>query len=160
MFTTLLVLISAWQAQGAPAGQGKPDFTWKLDLGKSDFGEIPAPASQTDAIASKGEELKIVSMSEGQNGTHPYTHVLKVDGTETPSPIDDSAPSVSFRVVSANAEWEAAALVLTELIRVQDSPGTLRSIYTLSPDGKVLTKSMQITTQMGEFAARAVFDRQ
>jgi hypothetical protein len=161
-FTALLVLVSVGQAQGAPARQDKPEFTgtWKLNLGKSDFGQIPPPASQTDVIALKGDELKIVSASEGPDNTRNYTLMLKVDGSETSSPIVNSAPDASFQVVSAKAERQAATLVLTEQLRVQGSPGSLRSIYTLSPDGKVLTKSTQITTEMGEFAATAVFDRQ
>jgi hypothetical protein len=162
LFTALLLLISVGKAQGAPATQDKPEFagTWKLNLGKSTFGQIPPPASQTDVIALNGDELKIVSASEGPNGTRNYTLTLKLDGSETSSPVGNATPDASFQVVSAKAEWQAATLVLTEQIRVQGSPGTLRSIYALSPDGKTLTKSTQITTEMGEFAASAVFDRQ
>lgn len=156
LFTALLLSISVGQAQDKSEFTG----TWKLNLGKSDFGQIPPPASQTDVIALNGDELKIVSASEGPNGTRNYTLTLKLDGIETSSPVVNATPDASFQVVGAKAEWQAATLVLTEQIRVQGSPGTLRSIDTLSPDGKVLTKSTQITTEMGEFAATAVFDRQ
>jgi hypothetical protein len=62
--------------------------------------------------------------------------------------------------VSSKGEWKGTALALTQKIIVQGSPGTLKATYTLSPDGKVLTKSTHLAVAMGEFDARLVFDKQ
>jgi hypothetical protein len=93
-------------------------------------------------------------------GSQDYTFSVKADGIETPFPANALPADTPFKIVSTSAKWDGPALVVTEKTSFQDSPGTLTATYTLSPDGKVLTKDSKINASMGEFDMKAVYDKQ
>ena len=55
---------------------------------------------------------------------------------------------------------DGASLILTQRITYQGGAGTLKSTFTLSPDGKTLTRVMHISVDQGEFDTTSVFDKQ
>jgi hypothetical protein len=140
--------------------QAKPSFagTWKLNLQKSDLGQM-APNSETYTVAQTVEEIKVTVDSDSQMGKIDFTFAAKLDGTETPLAADAFPADSPFRILTSKAEWQGSSLVITQTTSFQDSKGTLTSTYTLSDDGKVLTKATHIKFDQGEFDAKSVYDK-
>ena len=159
VFGALAVPLS--QAQAAPAA-GTPNLagTWNIDIAKSDFGQAPAPTKQSEVITQNGNDFTFQITQVSDYGTPNYTFSVKADGTETPFPANAMPADAPFKILSTSAKWDGPALVLTQKTSFQDSPGTLTATYTLSPDGKVLTKDSKIAASMGEFDMKAVYDKQ
>ena len=142
------------------AGQAKPNFagTWKLNLQKSDLGQM-APDSETYTVAQTDTEVKVTIASESQFGKMNYTFAAKLDGTDTPLAADAFPAESPFRILTSKAEWQGSALVITQTTSFQDAKGTLKSTYTLSDDGKVLTKATHVTFDQGDFDSKSVYDK-
>ena len=149
-------------AQTGAIHQAKPDFTgtWKLNVAKSDFGEAPQPVSETDVLTQTGDMLKVSIASESERGKRNYVYSVKLDGTDTPFPSDAFPAGSPFKILSSKAEWQGASLVITQTTTFQDAKGTLKATYTLSADGKVLTKATHISMEMGDFDTKSVFDKE
>ncbi|HEY4380380.1 MAG TPA: hypothetical protein VGN01_08555 [Acidobacteriaceae bacterium] len=155
MFGAIATLAIAQTA--APA---KPNFagTWKLNLQKSDLGQI-APDKETYTVTQSDAELTVAIASEGQFGKMNYSFSAKLDGTDTPVAADAFPADSPFRILTSKAEWQGSSLVVTQTSSFQDSKGMLTSTYTLSDDGKVLTKATHIKFDQGEFDAKSVYDK-
>src|ERR1035441_8219318 len=111
--SVLVMLASLAGFCGAePAGQAKPNFsgTWKLNLQKSDLGQM-APTSETDTIAQTADEFKIEVASESQRGKRDTTSTAKLDGTDTANPAAANSP---FQILSTKATWLGSSLVITD----------------------------------------------
>jgi hypothetical protein len=134
--------------------------TWKLNLDKSEFGQIPPPSSETDVFTQNANDLKIAISSDNERGKEVYTIPLTIGGDETPTPKDAFPDSAEFKILSSKGEWQTGTLVVLQKISYQGGAGTIRSIYTLSLDGKVLTKESHISLDLGEFDYKTVFDKQ
>jgi hypothetical protein len=141
------------------AATTKPNFagTWKLNLQKSDLGQM-APESETYTVSQTADEVKIAIASAGQFPIN-YTFAAKLDGTDTPIAADAFPADSPFRILTSKAEWQGAALVITQTSSFQDAKGSLVSTYTLSEDGKVLTKATHIKFDQGEFDSKSVYDK-
>jgi len=141
-------------------GQAKPNFagTWKLNLQKSDLGQM-APNSETYTVAQTDTEVKVTIDSDSEFGKINYTFAAKLDGTDTPLAADAFPADSPFRILNSKAVWQGASLVITQTTSFQDTKGTLTSTYTLSDDGKLLTKATHIKFDQGEFDAKSVYDK-
>jgi hypothetical protein len=143
-----------------PASQPKPNFagTWKLNLQKSDLGQM-APESETYTVTQTDTEVKITIVSDSQFAKLNYTFAAKLDGTETPLAADAFPADSPFKILTAKAEWQGSSLVITQTSSFQDNKGTLTSTCTISDDGKVLTKATHIKFDQGEFDSKSVYDK-
>ena len=157
IFTVLAGLATVCIAQ--TTDQAKPTLagTWKLNLQKSDLGQM-APESETYTIAQTSDEVKITIASAGQFPIN-YSFSAKLDGTDTPLAADAFPADSPFKILSSKAEWQGTSLVITQTTSFQDAKGTLKSTYTLSGDGKVLTKATHITFDQNAFDAKSVYDK-
>jgi hypothetical protein len=63
---TFLLTLTAFTV----VAQQKTDFsgTWKLNIAKSDFGPLPAPASRTDVVTHKDNSLSDKVTQESAEG--------------------------------------------------------------------------------------------
>jgi hypothetical protein len=141
----------------------KPNLvgTWKVNLSKSDYGMIPPPNSRTDVIEQKGDDFKITSDSDLSSGKEHYVLNFTADGKEVTVPPDSpNAHLGAFTLKKLKAEWNGASLVVTEIGTIMDMDGTLKNVYTLLPDGRVLTNASHITLPMGEMDVNFVSDKQ
>jgi hypothetical protein len=145
-----------------PAATVKPDLagTWKLNLEKSDYDQVPPPSDETLTFARTGSTSTIATVSDNERGKEVYTLPYSTDGTEIPTPKGVFADTATLQYVSTKGEWQGSSLILTQKIMYQDSPGTLKSTFTLSPDGKTLTSSMHISVNQGEFDTTSVYEKQ
>jgi hypothetical protein len=145
-----------------PAATAKPDFTgtWKLNLEKSDYDQVPPPSDETLTFAHNGSTSTIATVSDNERGKEVYTLPFTTDGAETPTPNGVFANTATLQYLSTKGEWKGSSVILTQKILYQDSPGTLRSVLTISPDGKTLTCAMHISVNQGEFDTTSVYEKQ
>jgi hypothetical protein len=145
----------------APA-TAKPDLTgtWTLNLEKSNYDQVPPPQDEVIVFAKTGGTFTIATSSDNERGKEVYTLPFTTDGAETPTPKGVFADTATLQYLSTKGEWQGSSLVLTQTIQYQSSPGTLKSTYTLSPDGKTLTCAMHISVSQGEFDTTSVYDKQ
>jgi hypothetical protein len=164
MKRTLIVaaVLAGFAALGAASahGQATPNFagSWKLNLQKSDLGQM-APTSETDTISQTADEVKMAIASVREQGGINYTYTAKLDGTETPVASDAFPANAMFRILSSKASWAGTSLVITQTTSFQDTKGTLQSTFTLSDDGKTLTKTTHVKFDQGEFDSKSVYDK-
>jgi hypothetical protein len=129
--------------------------TWKLNVAKSNFGQMPGPASQTDTIDDNEPTIKIVEDQKGgMMGDLNVTTNLKSDGTETTS------TGMGGAEVKSTAHWEGSTLVVNSTTSFQGSDVKIKDSYSLSPDGKTLTETTHVESGMGNFDSTSVFDKQ
>ena len=154
----------ALKAQATPAAQAapaaaKPDFTgtWTLDLGKSVYGPVPSPNSEINVVSQSGDDFKIAFTQVGGAGTLNYTVVFKADGTEVPIPKDGFPANSDLQILSTKGEWQNGVLVLTQKATYQGMNVTISARYTLSDDGKELTKLTNYSTEQGDYDTKTVY---
>jgi hypothetical protein len=129
--------------------------TWKLDIPKSNFGQMPPPASQTDTIEHNEPSIKIVEDQKGgMMGDLNMTTTLSSDGKPTTSAGMGGSP------VTSTTHWEGSTLVVNSTTSFQGSDVKIKDSYTVSPDGKTLTEVTHVETSMGNFDSTSVFDKQ
>jgi hypothetical protein len=136
----------------AQATQAKPDFsgTWTLVADKSDFGEMPAPASMTRTITHKDPDLKIVTaQTGGMNGDTTITTNLSTDGKPHTNDVGGS-------MMTTTGKWDGAAIVLHSTANMQGADVTLDDRYELSDGGKTLTVTRKIATPDTSFTMKIV----
>ena len=155
-----LMLAGCVGAGVAQAPTAKPNFagTWKLNLAKSDLGQM-SPASETTTISQTADTVTVAIVSDREQGKMTYTFPVKLDGTDTPVPADAFPADSMFKLLSSKAEWSGSSLVITQTTSFQDTKGTLKSTFTLSDDGKTLTKTTHIKFDQGEFDSKSVYDK-
>jgi hypothetical protein len=138
-------------------GSAQPNFTgtWKLNISKSNFGQIPPPASQTDTIDHNEPSVKIVEDQKGgMMGDMNLTSALSTDGKETTSAGMGGAP------VTSTSHWDGIALVVDSKTSFQGSDIKIKDTYTLSSDGTTLTEVTHVESGMGNFDSTSVYDKQ
>lgn len=129
--------------------------TWKLNIGKSNFGQIPPPASQTDTIDDSEPSVKIVEDQKGgMMGDLNTTANLDTTGKETKSSGMGGAD------VTSTAHWEGVTLVIDSKTSFQGSDVKIKDSYSVSSDGKTLTEVTHVESGMGNFDSTSVYDKQ
>lgn len=134
--------------------QGKPNLsgTWKLNTSKSDFGVLPAPDSQTNIITHTEPTLKVDVSAQSSQGAQNFTMNLTTDGK-------DSAPYGPRQAKSA-ANWDGNNLVVNTKLTFNDQDVTVKSVWTLAPDGKTLTQNVHLASAMGETDQKLIYEKQ
>ena len=141
----------------ATAQESKPNFSgeWKMNLEKSDFGQLPGPKSRTDKINHKEPDLKINRTTVTQaDQTFASEWNCTTDGKECSNEIPGGV------VLKSTAKWDGEALAV-------DSKGTfgqgevqIKDRWTLSKDGKTLTIARHLISEMGEADQTFILDKQ
>ena len=128
--------------------------TWTLNISKSNFGQIPPPASQTDTIEDNEPAVKIAEDQKGgMMGDMNMTTTLSTDGQETTSAGMGGSP------VKSTAHWDGSTLVVNSKASFQGADVTIKDSYSLSADGKTLTEVTHVESSMGNFDSTSVYDK-
>jgi hypothetical protein len=138
-------------------GSSTPDLsgTWKLNAGKSNFGQMPPPASQVDTIQDSEPSIKIaLDQKGGMMGDMAYSESLTTDGKEA------TWPGMGGAEVKGAAHWEGNALIVDAKSSFQGSDVKIKETYTISADENTLTEVSHVETSMGNFDTTNVFDKQ
>jgi hypothetical protein len=135
--------------------QTKPNFTgtWKLNVGKSDFGPIGGPDSRTDVIVQSEGMIKDDVNSDGQQGKISYSLNLKTDGTE-------AMVHIANRDITISAKWDGPSLIMNQKFDYEGNAITAKNTWALSSDGNTFTISSHINSPMGELDQKQVFEKQ
>ena len=146
----LAVLLGA-----AAFAQSQPNFsgTWKVNVGKSDFGMLPPPESRLDVLEHTGDTMKDQVSAVNQQGKQDYTLTFKTDGSETVNKIAD-------REMKITAKWDGPALAVTMKLNVQGQDIDILAKWTLSADGATLTQNVHLASAMGETDQKVVYEKQ
>ncbi len=157
---SVLMMLLAFGAAGVAQTAAKPNFagTWNLNLTKSDLGQM-APNSETDTIAQTNDAFTVTIASDSQFGKMNYTFAAKLDGTDTPVAADAFPADSPFKILSSKAEWVGNSLVVTQKTSFQGGTGALKLTFTISDDGKTLTKAVHVTFDQNDFDAKSVYDK-
>jgi hypothetical protein len=149
----LLALVSVAVVASAATVSKKPDFSgeWKMNAAKSNYGQIPAPASFVRNITHAEPNLTIVEIQSGGGSDGTITRKMTTDGKPTSMDINGTP-------VACSAAWDGTSLIATTAI---DSAGvTFKDKMSLSDEGKTLTSVVKITSAQGEGEITIAFDRQ
>lgn len=148
---------SASAASSSSSTSGPPpnlSGTWKLNVSKSDFGQIPPPDSRTEVITDSEPAIKIVATwAGGPMGDGNNTMDLDTSGKETTTQIMGND-------AKSTAKWDGQSLIVNTSLSMQEADVTVKSSYSLSADGKTLTVLAHVTGPMGAMDMKSVYDKQ
>jgi hypothetical protein len=152
-----LVLISTLIALPllSALGQQKPDFsgTWKLNVAKSDFGQLGGPTGRIDVITHKEPSLSDSVTVETAEGKQEYIANYTTDGKEATNKIGP-------REVKSTLKWVGSDLKINAKFLYNEMEVTGDYTWSLSPDGKTLTINAHFTSSMGDADQKFVFEKQ
>ena len=154
MRRTGLILAGLLFLAASASAQTKPNFSgdWKLNIAKSNFGQMPAPASLTEKITHSDPSLKVQTEMTGDfafNSDFAYT----TDGKESPNAAGD------FKITST-VKWDGDVLTFDSKMDFQGTAMSGVDKWSLSPDGKTITVQRHFSGPMGEGDAVIVLDKQ
>jgi hypothetical protein len=154
------VIAGLGQSGSTPASRPNLTGVWNLNVAASDFGQVPPPQRQSESILQAGEEFAISITLERDELKQRYTLRFRAGGDASPMAAGSFADDAPFRILSVKGEWQGQTMVVTEAVSFQGSEGTLTARYTLSANGKSLTKLTHVAMSAGEFDTRTVYDKQ
>lgn len=157
---------TASQTTPTPASQpaaAQPNLSgaWKLNVAKSEFGQVPPPNSDFEIIQQTATAINIATANDSDDtGKQIYILPIPIGATETSTPAGNFSAADDFKITASKAQWQAATLVVDQKMNYKGSAGTIHSVYTLSADGKTLTSQTHYSLDLGEFDVTYVFDKQ
>lgn len=136
------------------AAQAQPDFsgTWKQNMEKT-----PTKSSWLKSYVNKielqGTNLKVTTTTVGDRGERTYdrTFVIGKDEKGKDGEGDQRTSSV---------KWEGNTLVFESVEKERDATLTSKEVWTLSEDGKTLTKTIHRTGPRGDSDQKYVLEKQ
>jgi len=147
---SVFLLGSVRQAQAAPNFSGE----WKMNIAKSDFGPLPAPAVLTRTIKHHDPALEIATYQKGARGEVNSELKYTTDGKPCVN-------KVAGGEAKGTAEWNGDSLLIESERDFQGTPITSKEIWTVSDGGKTLTITNHVTVpKQGDYNLKYVFDKQ
>lgn len=149
-FTPVVLLMAA-----LALGASTPDFsgTWKQDISKSNFGPGKAPRSYVNKIQQSGPELKVVTILVTDAGERTYENVYHLDGRDD---VTKNGDDESHTIV----HWANQSLIIDITSKDHDREYKTSETWTLSADGKILTKLRHLKEPRGEINQTFVLEKQ
>jgi hypothetical protein len=142
------------------AQNSKLNGAWKLDNSKSEFGQFPPPASETDTIQVTGTDFKQQVTSASQRGTQTYTRACAINGQETDlTPDNPNAHIGPVLLDKITCGWDGSSLVVTEGAKMQGAELTDKLTFSVSDDGNTMTMTSHITSATINGDRKLVYDR-
>lgn len=152
LFSFILVTLALAVVQA----QAKSDFsgTWKLNVGKSELGPMPAPDSEIHKIAHQDPDMKVnVTSTGGPQGDMTYDVSYTTDGKECVNKMGDN----EFK---STLKWEGDDLTFNTKGSFSGNEFTAQDKWTLAGEGKVLNVTRHISSAMGDLDMKLVFEKQ
>jgi hypothetical protein len=138
----------------AGAAQTRPDFsgTWKQNMEKS-----PTKSSWLKSYVNRVElqdaSMKVIVTMVGDRGQNTYTRSYTVGKEEKSQDREGDQ-------FTTNVKWEGNALVFETVEKEHDAILTSKEVWTLSADGKTLTKTIHRSGPKGESDQKYVLEKQ
>ena len=152
---TLAGIIILLLAMACAIAAEKPDLSgeWKMNTEKSDFGPLPGPSKASEKITHNEPKLHISASGVTDQGEYSAEFDFTTDGQECKNTIMGSE-------MTSTVNWEENVLVLNSKISFPGLEVTSQERWTLSDDGKVLTKSRHMSSDMGVADQTVVHEKQ
>jgi len=134
----------------------QPNFSgeWKLDIARSDFGQIPAPEVLTRSIKHQEPSLDYITYQKGRQGEVTSEIKYTTDGKPCVNKVQD-------KEAKGTARWVGENLLIEYTIDLGSVQVSAKEIWTLGDGGKTLTISNHISIpQQGEYDRKLVLDKQ
>jgi hypothetical protein len=143
---------------GPSWAQAKQNFsgTWVLDVSKSDFGQMPAPDSLVSVIEHKEPKVKVTTTQKGLSGEITNERQLTTDGKEN---VNKLRTQLGVQDVKSTTKWNGRTLTTSFTVEAQGTVSVTDN-WDVSPDGKVLTVTRDLTTAQGPVKQKLVFNKQ
>ena len=125
----------------------KPNFTgtWKLNSAKSDFGPMPqGPEKFERKVRPPDPTMKVTTVQSMQGNERTTDVSYVIDGKEHEAPMGPITAKIT-------ANWKESVLEVVVKREVQGNAITSTEMWSLAPDGKVLTLDSTIAAPQGEF---------
>lgn len=126
---------------------------WKLNVSRSEFGEVPALASMTMKNSHEEPALKALSKVVSDAGEATYNLTFRTDGVET---VNMAGPTE----LKTTSKWDGDVLVMSTKGTFGDTEVTLVDKWDLSDGGKTLTIRRHWSSSRGEFDQKLVLEKQ
>lgn len=151
----LVAFLVVFVCGSAALAADHPDFTgsWKVNVAKSDLGQMPPPDKYEMKVDHKDPDLKTETLMVGQMGEWKMEAVYKTDGTETTNKM---GPNES----KSTAKWDGKALNIVTKASFDGNSMQILGKWSLSDDGKLLTMEQTIRGDQGDFTMKWVMDKQ
>ena len=152
MRKTLNALFVIVAMASAAIAAEKPNFSgqWKINVGASNFGPMPASASYVRKVNHDGSTITMEDV-DGPAGAS-YTWKYVTDGKA-------KVYKTKGLDVQSVAGWEGDAIALAAKV-AGDFEFAFHGKMALSSDKKSLTYTVHVATEQGEFDVVYVFDKQ
>jgi hypothetical protein len=154
---------------GVAAAQAEPQFTgsWVLDRSQSQFPKHEGrtqtapdaqrqPSQTTLVVAQQGNTLKVTRTFARGTHEHSTTDVIVADGS-------DKIETGYRGNVTVRSAFDGDRLVITHTRTKKTDQGdqtmSRQSVWTLSPDGRVLTIDTTMHSPRGDHAMKTVYQR-
>ena len=152
LLQVILLLSSAAVAQDKPNFSGK----WALDTAKSDFGELPAPDSQTNVIEHKDPNIKLTQTIRGASvsgGEASSERRYTTDGKESPNKLGQQE-------VKSTCTWHGNKLVIDTKLEAPEGTLDIKDSWELTDGGKQMVVTRDFKGPQGERTQRLLFNKQ
>jgi hypothetical protein len=155
MMDRFAILAASLLISAGFAAAATPNLTgdWKLNISKSEMGEMPPPSSMTQKVTHQDPKLKVAVKQSSDMGDFEFEASYTTDGKESVNTIRDNE---SKSVV----KWDGDALLFDTNGKFGDNDFNMKDKWTLSADGKVLTIERHFSSSMGEGDQKLVFEKQ
>jgi hypothetical protein len=144
---TLVIPAAAW---------AKPNFSgsWKLNAGKSDFGQMTGPAKMERKVTHEDPSLKYSIVQSSPQGTDVTTDLAyTTDG----KPSTNQTP---MGELTGTASFDGDVLNIVNKREFQGLEITQTERWTLSDEGKTLTIDSRVSMPRGHVEMKIVMDKQ
>ena len=147
-FAFLIVLSLAF------AAADKPDFsgTWVLDTAKSDLGVTSVPPIQTNVIDHKEPNIRMTTMSKGQQGEHTTERSYTTDGK-------GNTNSIGPGVAKSTSKWDGAKLVTKTKMEGPDGTLEIDDLCELADGGKQMIIRRDFKGPQGKASQKLVYHK-
>ncbi len=147
----IAVVLSSWVVATA---QTKPNFsgTWKQNMEKS-----PTKSSWLKSYVNKIDQqdavLKVTTTTVGDRGERNYERTYFIGKEEKSQDREGDQ-------FTTNVKWEGNTLVFETVEKERDATLTSKETWTLSDDGKTLTKTIHRSGPRGDSDQKYVLEKQ
>ncbi len=146
-FALFLLLVASSTLAAEPANFSG---TWKENFAKSTKSNLTSYVNKIDASANA---LKVTTIMAGPRGARTFERTYEI-GKEVASKMPDGDEAIT------TAKWEGDSLVIVSSTKEPDGAVESKETWTLSPDGKVLTKQRHSHGPRGDRDETFVLEKQ
>jgi hypothetical protein len=147
IFAVVLILAAS---SALAVDAAKFSGTWKENLEKSAKSNLTSYVNKIDATA---DTVTVKTTTNGPRGERTSERVYAI-GKEVTSKMSDGDDVIT------NAKWEGNALVIDSTVKEPDGAVVNKETWTLSDDGKTLTKKRHSHSAKGDRDEMYVLEKQ